>query len=199
MPSPEAAARIASSGKVTRKSAHTPFRAAGRIRTVVSTAPYAHGEKTRAGEPGGLPGERGKQDNAPGSAQAVTGQPCSWSAGSACGATDDGARARDAAAASLNVGETPTARVEKAFLVPCTFALTLAHYRTGVGWSAHRRHDGQIAWKALPVPQELAAPTANPVRGVAVSCPPSAALDYPSTSSEILCTKSLHPAQGGQQ
>jgi hypothetical protein len=80
-----------------------------------------------------------------------------WDAGSACGVTDDGARAREAAVASLNAGETPTARVEKAFLVPGSFALSLVHYRTGVGWSAHRHHDGQIARKALPVPQELAA------------------------------------------
>jgi hypothetical protein len=80
-----------------------------------------------------------------------------WDAGSACGVTDDGARAREAAAAFLSAAETPTARVEKAFLAPGTFALSLAHYRTGVGWSAHRHHDGQIAWKTLPVPQERAA------------------------------------------
>jgi hypothetical protein len=80
-----------------------------------------------------------------------------WDAGSACGVTDNGARAREAAAATLTASQTPTARVEKAFLVPGTRTLSLVHYRTGVGWSAHRRHDGHIAWKPLSARQELAA------------------------------------------
>lgn len=80
-----------------------------------------------------------------------------WDAGSSCGVTDDGSRARDAAAKCLHADGVELARVEKALLVPGTHTLTMVHSRTGMGWSARRCRDGRITWKPLPVSQELAA------------------------------------------
>ena len=79
-----------------------------------------------------------------------------WDAGSACGVTDDGPRARKAAAQSIRADGTGTARVEKAFLVAGTGTLIMVHDRTGEGWSARLHGNGRIAWKALPVSRELA-------------------------------------------
>jgi hypothetical protein len=80
-----------------------------------------------------------------------------WDAGSACGVTDDGSRARKAAAQRIRADGTGTARVEKAFLVPGTSTLIMIHDRTGEGWSAVLYRNGRISWKALPVSRELAA------------------------------------------
>jgi hypothetical protein len=80
-----------------------------------------------------------------------------WDAGSACGVTGEEARARGAAAGCLRDGKSDTARVEKAFLVPGTRTLSLAHYRTGIGWSARRYRNGRITWKPLTAAAERAA------------------------------------------
>lgn len=80
-----------------------------------------------------------------------------WDAGSACGVTDDGVRAREAAAECLRVGGADSARVEKAFLVPSAPALSLVYDRTGVGWYGRRYRSGRITWKPLPAVSQLAA------------------------------------------
>lgn len=80
-----------------------------------------------------------------------------WDAGSAHGVTDDGSRARKAAAAFLRAGSTDTACVEQAFLVSGVCTLAMVYDRTGKGWSAQRRRNGRIAWKPLPAAPQLAA------------------------------------------
>jgi hypothetical protein len=77
-----------------------------------------------------------------------------WDAGSLSGVTDDEKRARRAAAACIRGGHATVARVEKALALPGIYTLVFDYHRTGTGWVAQRRSDGQVSWAPLP---ELAA------------------------------------------
>ena len=72
-----------------------------------------------------------------------------WEAGSTCGVTSDGTRARRAAAAFLRAGGGNEARVEEAFLASGARTLAMVYDRTGTGWSARRSRGGRIAWTPL--------------------------------------------------
>jgi hypothetical protein len=69
-----------------------------------------------------------------------------WDAGSLSGVTDDERRARRAAAACIRGGQATDARVEKALALPGLYTLIFDYHRTGTGWTAQRRSDGQVSW-----------------------------------------------------
>ena len=72
--------------------------------------------------------------------------------------TDDDARAREAAETCLLTGQATAVRVEKAHLVTGIRALNPGYTRTGHGWTARPRRDGQVSWVPLPASLELPAP-----------------------------------------
>jgi hypothetical protein len=80
-----------------------------------------------------------------------------WEAGNRRGVSDDLSRAREAAAASLRDGRTGSARVEQALLMLGGGWLTSGYQRTGEGWLAQPRRNGEVSWVPLASAPELAA------------------------------------------
>ena len=73
--------------------------------------------------------------------------------GPACtarGITDGEAAARCAAEACLHGGQARSAAVEMARAVLGIESLTSGYVRTGHGWTAKCRRDGQVSWTPLP-------------------------------------------------
>jgi hypothetical protein len=80
-----------------------------------------------------------------------------WEAGRARGVSDDPSRARAAAVASLRADGAGTAQVERAWLTAGGGWLTAGYRRTGEGWLARTRRDGQVRWVPLAGAPERAA------------------------------------------
>jgi hypothetical protein len=72
-----------------------------------------------------------------------------WEAGNGRGVSDDMSRAREAASACLRGSGAGSARVERALLMLGGDWLTFGYHRTGVGWLAQPRQDGQVSWAPL--------------------------------------------------
>jgi hypothetical protein len=70
--------------------------------------------------------------------------------------SDDLSRAQEAAAACLLCSQTGSARVERALLMLGGDWLTSGYHRTGKGWLALPRRDGEVSWVPLVSAPELA-------------------------------------------
>ncbi len=79
-----------------------------------------------------------------------------WEAGNGRGVSDDLSRAREAAAACLRGSRANSARVEQALLLVGGGWLTSGYHRTGTGWLAKPRRDGEVSWVPFEDSPELA-------------------------------------------
>jgi hypothetical protein len=80
-----------------------------------------------------------------------------WETGSERGVSDDLTRACEAASACLRDGQAGSARVERALLMVGGNWLISGYQRTGTGWLAQPRRDGEVSWAPLAGSPELAA------------------------------------------
>ena len=80
-----------------------------------------------------------------------------WETGSEREVSDDLSRACEAAEACLRRGQAGPARLERALLLVGGDWLTSGYHRTGEGWLAQPRRDGEVSWVPLEGAPELAA------------------------------------------